>query len=108
MMTHSVDLPVTIPEEFVPDFLGKLHYVSEDLDGFRLQEGHRDRVVFQTRAGREVQASTIAQRIREVANKMYAGHRGFEARVLHSHRLADMPFQNDPRPLLEKRGQLFE
>jgi hypothetical protein len=104
----TIDLPFSIPDELVPDFLGKLHYVSEELEHFRLSEGRRDQVMFRTRAGHEGRSSIIADRIREVACKMCSGHRRFETHVLVSHRLESLPYHNDPRPLLEKRGELFE
>jgi hypothetical protein len=107
-MSATIDLPFSIPDELVPDFLGKLYYVSEDLEHFRLSEGRRDQVLFRTRAGREERSPIIADRIREVASKMCAGHRRFEAHVLVSHRFTRFPFQKDPRPLLEDRGELFE
>jgi hypothetical protein len=107
-MTGTIDLPFSIPDELVPDFLGKLYFISEDLEHFRLIEGRRDQVMFRTRTGSEERSSIIADRIREVASKMCAGHRRFEAHVLVSHRLARLAFRNDPRPLLETRGELFE
>src|SRR5579875_1651549 len=83
-MSATIDLPFSIPDELVSDFLGKLYYVSEDLEHFRLSEGRRDQVLFRTRAGREERSPIIADRIREVASKMCAGHRRFEAHVLVS------------------------
>jgi hypothetical protein len=107
-MSATIELPFSIPDELVQDFLGKLYYISEDLEHFRMSEGRRDQVLFRMRAGREERSPIIVDRIREVASKMCEGHRRFEGQVLVSHRFERFPFRNDPRPLLEECGELFE
>jgi hypothetical protein len=104
-MSHAFDLPAPVPAELVSDFLGKLHYVSEDLESFTLDGAQ---VRFDTRPGREAAADVISARIREVAAKMCEGHRGYEPRVLASRRPADYRYTKNPRASLEAAGDLFE
>ena len=104
-VTHAVELPDPMPAELASDFLGKLHYVSEDLAGFTLAG---NTVQFETRPGREASADTIAARIREMAAKMTAGHRGFVPRVLAARRPAGTAYRDNPRAQLEADGNLFE
>lgn len=104
-MSHVAALPTAVPAELASDFVGKLHYVSEDLLSF-VVEG--DRVRFATRPGREAAAPAIAARIRAVADKMTAGHRGYQPRVLAANRPARYRYQDDPRAELEAAGDLFE
>jgi hypothetical protein len=107
-MTHTVELPVAVPAELISDFLNKLHYVAEDLQSFHLPEGVTHQVRFDVRPGAESSAPLIADRISQVAEKMCAGHRGYQPTVLVSRRRPDLPYRQDPRPVLEAQGQLRE
>jgi seryl-tRNA synthetase len=106
-MKHSVELSAAVPSEFLSDFSNKLHFVSESLASFRIADS-RDRVEFDTQPGREAEVSKIASRVREVAEKMSNGHRGFHANVLASKRPTEIVFNENPRKTLEADGNLFE
>lgn len=103
-MYSTAELPVTIPDELVDDFLAKLHYVSESLERFELPS-ERNSVRFQVTPGREHDSSLIASRIAEVAKKMCDAHRPSEAKVLVS-RKSTGHYDLDPQPILEREGEL--
>jgi seryl-tRNA synthetase len=105
---HVLELPSTIPAELVPEFLSKLHYVSEDLASFALDPDRADRVHFETRAGGDGSAEQIGARIREVAGKLCDGHRGFQKRILIDRKRATYGHRENPRAALETGGHLFE
>lgn len=107
-MSHIVELPSPVPPEILSDFIGKLHYVSEDLKSFEIEGDHIRRVRFETLSGRAEAAGAISDRIREVAKKMCDGHRGFQTRVLASRHSAGYRYTDNPRAELEAAGQLFQ
>jgi hypothetical protein len=104
-MSHFADLNVTIPSELADEFLSKLYYVSESLAGFELTQ-ERDRVRFQLPPQADQQATIIAARIAEVAQKMCSAYRPAEGKLLAS-RPVSGSFDQDPHPLLEARVDLI-
>lgn len=107
-MFYYADLKAAIPPELVPDFLSKLHYVSEALEAFEVVSETGDRVRFRLHPGNEGKAELIAARIAEVAQKMSQAYRPAAAKVLASRQNRAVPFGEDPHPILIARGELFE
>lgn len=105
--SYFVSLGAEIPAELVDDFLAKLHYVSESVEGFELiQDGHPARIRFRLLPGREEEQALVAGRIVEVAEKLCRAARFAEPIVLVRRKRTPL-FNGDPHPLLEERGDLF-
>jgi hypothetical protein len=104
-MSYLAKLNVVIPPELADEFLSKLHYVSESLTSFELT-AERDTVRFLLRPDADREASVVADRIIETAQKMCRAHRPGEAKVIAS-RQGAAGFDKDPHPLLEAQGDLF-
>ena len=105
-MDHAVDLKSEVPEEIAGDFLSKLHYVSEAIERFEFATPGRNRVRFALRPGYDASASEVAERIATIAHTMTRGYRPSPEKVLVSRR-RDVPFSDDPHPLLEASGELW-
>jgi len=105
-MSFYADLNVAVPPELSGDFLAKLHYVCEGLDGFDLAPDRRDRVRFRLRPNAAVSPEAVAARMAEVAQRMCGTYRPSKPKVLVARRDRPVPFGADPHPLLETSGQL--
>jgi seryl-tRNA synthetase len=103
-MQNVIDLPTPMPSELKADFVGRLHYISEDLESFFVDS---QCVRFATRPGREGSAELIGARIREVAGIMCDGRRVVPPRILFARRSGSYPYQENPRARLEADGNLF-
>lgn len=104
-MTYYADLNVSIPVELAPEFLSKLHFVSQSITEFELTDD-RSRVRFELRPGAAPESDTIAARVAEVAQKLCAAYRPAESK-LRAARPVSGSFCEDPHPLLEARGELI-
>jgi seryl-tRNA synthetase len=105
---HSVDLNVSIPEELVKDFLGKLHYVSEEMTKFEFSSEKRDQIKFDLKSNESSKAKLISEQILEIAQKMCKSYRANSAKVLIDRPITNQSFTQDPHPILESAGDLFK
>lgn len=105
-LSSVADLGVVVPSELVDDFLAKLHYVSESLENFELHSTERNSVRFNLAPGHEHEVPKVAAGIAEVAQKMCAAYRPYEAKVLVS-REGSGKYEKDPHPYLESTAELF-
>lgn len=103
---HSVPLGLVIPADLVGDVSGKLHYVSEQLAGFRIADS-RDTVHFRLKPGQEFQRDLVTQRLREVATKLCRSYRSWGDKVLVSRPREHFASYEDPHPALESQGQIY-
>ncbi len=103
---HSVPLGLIIPADLVGDVVGKLHYVSEQLAGFRISDS-RDTVHFRLKPGQESQRALVTDRLREVATKLCRSYRSWGDKVLVSRPREHFAYHEDPHPSLEREGQIF-
>jgi len=103
----SVALDIPIPADLLPDFIGKLHYVSPHM--FNIAVAPSAQVVrFELKPGSAVTVDELTERIREVARVLCDGKRDFEAKVLVDRLNRLGAFAEDPHPLLMRSNHLFE
>jgi hypothetical protein len=106
LMPHVAPLASAVPHPLVGDFLSKLHYVSEELAGFEIDMEGRAHVRFRLREGATQDPAVIAARIAETAQKMSRSYRAGGEKVLASRLDRDVPFADDPHPVLEATDEL--
>jgi len=105
-MPYVVCLEDSMPAEIAPDFLSKLHYISESVTGFAFEGATLDRVRFDLKPG-FTDAQTVSDRIAATARKMCRGYRPAEQKILKSRSLRPGSYVEDPHAELELRGDLF-
>lgn len=104
---YYAKLSEPIPKEMVKDFTNKLYYISENLAGFELVQPTRDCVRFRLLSDDGKQVSIITSHILHIATKIFAN--SFltpEYKVVVRNNI-QVPFTEDPHPLLQTRGELF-
>ena len=105
-MRYVADLGVEVPGALRKDVLGKLWYVVEGLSALALDVARADRVRYDLAAPDEAAASLAAVRMAEVAQRMVAGHRPSEGKVLLSRHAPMASGVGDPHPGLLASGDL--
>lgn len=103
----TVELENPIPSELLPDFIGKLHYVSPNMTNIAVAPSAKV-VCFDLKPDSAATVDAIAERIREVARVLCQGKRDFEAKILVNRLDRAMPCVEDPHPLLLRTNELFE
>jgi hypothetical protein len=107
-VTCSVDLKRAIPEELVDEFLKKLPYVSESLDGYELVGDQRSRVRFRLQSAGGGEEQLVADRIIEVADKLCRSYRPGSGKLLVSRKHRVCTHGADPHAALAAMDELFE
>lgn len=104
-MEHTVDLGAPIHRELVKEFLSKLHYVSEDLAEFSLDDKSLH-VGFRLRRGAHHTPVEVADRITEVATKLTSRYRSLKREFITNRLDRSVPFAGDPNETLRNLGQV--
>jgi seryl-tRNA synthetase len=105
-MSIILNFDTKIPDELADEFVKRLCYVSEGIQGACLLAGG-DRVSIQVRPGFQIKVDQVEASISDVASKLCQNHRNWSVKTLARQDRLPSTFHGDPHTQLIEQGELI-